>query len=102
LALQESLLENSSGFQENIDSSIGEMQALVSNFSQRNRELDVGLVRLSRGISAQDFVPLLAKKKFTAAWKIACKRISGKEDGLQILLPFLNESTLIRRYSFCI
>jgi hypothetical protein len=60
LALQESLLENSSGFQENIDSSIGEMQALVSNFSQRNRELDVGLVRLSRGISAQDFVPLLA------------------------------------------
>mmetsp|Transcript_95845 Transcript_95845/g.260182 ORF Transcript_95845/g.260182 Transcript_95845/m.260182 type:complete len:315 (-) Transcript_95845:92-1036(-) len=59
-ALQDSLLENSSGFQENIDASIGEMQALVSNFSQRTRELDVGLVRLSRGISAQDFVPLLA------------------------------------------
>jgi hypothetical protein len=59
-ALQESLLENSSGFQENVDASISQMQALVSNFSQRTRELDVGLVRLSRGISAQDFVPLLA------------------------------------------
>jgi len=59
-ALQESLMENSSGFQENVDASIGEMQDLVSNFSQRTRELDVGLVRLSRGISAQDFVPLLA------------------------------------------
>jgi len=59
-ALQESLMENSSGLQESVDASIGEMQALVSNFSQRTRELDVGLVRLSRGISAQDFVPLLA------------------------------------------
>jgi len=59
-ALQDALLSNSSGFQDSVDASIGELQALVSSFSQRARELDVGLVQLSRGISAQDFVPLLA------------------------------------------